>query len=92
MYEDLLDALRFSRELNSYLNIDKKVIEQKYGDDIYKIITMLQDDMYKINATEIEGDLNSLKTKAKENFLKLHPDTCLEVIDILLSDYLFSNR
>ena len=29
MYEDLLDALRFSRELNSYLNIDKKVIEQK---------------------------------------------------------------
>ena len=53
---------------------------------------MLQDDMFKINATEIEGDLNSLKTKAKENFLKLHPDTCLEVIDILLSDYLFNNR
>ena len=27
MYDDLLDALRFSRELNSYLNIDKKIPE-----------------------------------------------------------------
>lgn len=27
MYEDLLDVLRFSRELNSYLNIDKKITE-----------------------------------------------------------------
>lgn len=27
MYDDLLDVLRFSRELNSYLNIEKKITE-----------------------------------------------------------------
>lgn len=92
MYEDLLEPLRFSIELNSYLNIDKKFIENKYGKDILKKIIMLQDDFYKTDAAKKGKDFNSIKLKAKEDFLKLHPNICLEVLDILLSDYLFNNR
>ena len=92
MYEELLEPLQISRELNSYLNIDRKLIENKYGKDILNKIIMLQDDFYKTNAAKSGKDFNTIKLKAKEDFLKLYPNICSEVLDILLSDYLFNNR
>ena len=92
MYEDLLEPLQFSRELNSYLNINKTLIENKYGKEILNKIIMLQDDFYKTDAAKIGKDFNTIKLKAKEDFLKLYPNVCSEVLDILLSDYLFNNR
>ncbi len=92
MYEELLQPLQISRELNSYLNIDRKLIENKYGKDILNKIIMLQDDFYKTDAAKTGKDFNTIKLKAKEDFLKLYPNICSEVLDILLSDYLFNNR
>ena len=92
MYEELLQPLQISRELNSYLNIDRKLIESKYGKDILNKIIMLQDDFYKTDAAKSGKDFNTIKLKAKEDFLKLYPNICSEVLDILLSDYLFNNR
>ena len=53
---------------------------------------MLQDDFYKTDAAKTGKDFNTIKLKAKEDFLKLYPNICSEVLDILLSDYLFNNR
>lgn len=92
MYEELLQPLQISLELNSYLNIDRKLIENKYGKDILNKIIMLQDDFYKTDAAKTGKDFNTIKLKAKEDFLKLYPNICSEVLDILLSDYLFNNR
>ena len=57
-----------------------------------KKVARLQDDFYKTDAAKSGKDFNTIKLKAKEDFLKLYPNICSEVLDILLSDYLFNNR
>lgn len=92
MYENLIEPLKKNMELNSYLSLDKEKIEREYGKDVLDLIISLQNDFYKTNAAETEVVFSKRKEKAKNDFLKLHPNVCSEVLNIYLSDYLFNTR
>lgn len=94
MYEDLIEPLKMCFN-GSYLKFgddnEKKLID-KFGISAYKTIDCLREDVFKSDAPNLFDlwDLDNKVKKATEDFLKLHPDACKEVVDILVRDYVYN--